>query len=81
MKLTLSRITFNVILFSKILDQATRNPQSSGECHGQADHVRKYYYYIMVTENTKYALRVADPWAADRTAGDWFPKGRIFMTS
>jgi hypothetical protein len=40
-----------------------------GECHGWADHVNKYHYLLIVTENTKNALRVANPLAADRMAG------------
>jgi hypothetical protein len=46
-----------------------------GEPHGQADHVKKQHYYLILTENTKYDLRVANPW----TAG-WPPSGRIIMT-
>jgi hypothetical protein len=34
---------------------------------------KKEYY-------TKYALRVANPRAADRPAGGWPPEGRIVMT-
>jgi hypothetical protein len=34
----------------------------------------------MVIKNTKYALRIADPWAADRLAGGWPSEGRIIMT-
>jgi hypothetical protein len=34
----------------------------------------------MITENTKYALRVANPRAADRAAGGSPPEGRIVMT-
>jgi hypothetical protein len=30
-------------------------------CNGQADHVKKYHYQSIVTENTKYALRAANP--------------------
>jgi hypothetical protein len=35
----------------------------------------------VVTENTKYPLRVANPRAADRPTGCWPPKGHIVMTS
>jgi hypothetical protein len=38
------------------------------------------HYYIIVTENTKYALRVANPRAADRPACGWPPEGHIVMT-
>jgi hypothetical protein len=34
---------------------------------------------FIVTENTKYALRVANPQAADRPARGWLPKARIIM--
>jgi hypothetical protein len=34
----------------------------------------------MISENTKNALRVANPRTADRPAGDWLPAGRIIMT-
>jgi hypothetical protein len=32
-------------------------------------YVTKYYFLLIVTETTKYALRAADPWAANRLAG------------
>jgi hypothetical protein len=35
---------------------------------------------FIVTENTKYALRVANFRAADRPAGDWPPEGHIVVT-
>jgi hypothetical protein len=44
------------------------------ECHGQADHVKKEHYLLRVTENTKYALRVANPLEASRPAGGWPPE-------
>jgi hypothetical protein len=50
-----------------------------GVCHGQADHVKKKHEYSIVTENTKYALRLAYPGAADRPARGWAPKERIVM--
>jgi hypothetical protein len=34
----------------------------------------------MITENTKYAFRVANPRAADRPAGSWLPEGCIITT-
>jgi hypothetical protein len=34
----------------------------------------------IVTENTKYGLRMANPRAADRPAGGWSPEGRVIMT-
>jgi hypothetical protein len=34
----------------------------------------------MITETTKYALRAANPRAADRPAGGWPSEGRILMT-
>ena len=33
----------------------------------------------MITETTKYALRAANPWVANKPAGRWLPKGRIVM--
>jgi hypothetical protein len=42
--------------------------------------LKKEYYYSIVTQTTKYALRAADPRAADRPAGGWPPGGRIVMT-
>jgi hypothetical protein len=36
---------------------------------------------LIVTENTKYALRVANPNVADRLARGWPPKGWIVMTT
>jgi hypothetical protein len=35
---------------------------------------------LIVTKNTKYALRAANPWVADRPTREWLPKGRIVMT-
>jgi hypothetical protein len=35
---------------------------------------------VVVTENTKYALKVANPWAADRPAKGWPPEGHIITT-
>jgi len=35
---------------------------------------------MIVTKNTKYALIVANPWAADRPASGWPLKGRKVMT-
>jgi hypothetical protein len=49
-------------------------------CHGQADYVKKKHYSMIVTENTKYALRVAHPRVADRPAGGGLPEGRIVKT-
>jgi hypothetical protein len=34
----------------------------------------------MVTKNTKYALRAANPRAADRPPGGWPSEGRMVMT-
>jgi hypothetical protein len=34
----------------------------------------------MLRNNTKYALRVANPQVADRLARGWAPEGRIVMT-
>jgi hypothetical protein len=58
----------------------SRNENLQGECHGQADHIKKEHHTLIVTENTKYALRVANPRAADRPAGVWPPEERIIMT-
>jgi hypothetical protein len=41
--------------------------------------ILKNNYQSIVTENTKYALKVANPQAADRPAGGWPPKARIIM--
>jgi hypothetical protein len=49
-----------------------RGPQSGRPCY-------KITFLIM-TENTKYALRMADPPAADKPAGGWLPKGCIITT-
>jgi hypothetical protein len=35
---------------------------------------------LIVTENTKYALGVANLRAADRLAGGWLPEERIVLT-
>jgi hypothetical protein len=42
--------------------------------------VRNNITDLIVTKNTKYAMRVASPQAADRSAGGWPPEGRIIMT-
>jgi hypothetical protein len=39
-----------------------------------------YRYRFIITENTKYALRMANPWATDGPAGERSPEGRIAMT-
>jgi hypothetical protein len=36
---------------------------------------------LIVTKNTKYALRGANPQSGDRLAGGWPPEGRIVMAS
>jgi hypothetical protein len=35
---------------------------------------------LIVSETTKYILRAANPWAADRPAWGWPPEERIDMT-
>jgi hypothetical protein len=52
----------------------------SGEFPNQGDSVKKLYYYLIVTKNAKYTLRVANPRAADRPAGSWLPEACIIMT-
>jgi hypothetical protein len=51
-----------------------------GEFHDQGDNVKKEYYYLIITETTKYALRAANRRAADRPAKGWLPEGHIVMT-
>jgi hypothetical protein len=46
---------------------------------GRGEEV-EWINYRNVFVNTKYALRVASPRAADRPAGGWPPAGRIIMT-
>jgi hypothetical protein len=53
---------------------------SAGKCHGLADHVKNYYYLLIVTKNSKYVPRMGNPWAADRPAGGWPPKRHIVIT-
>jgi hypothetical protein len=50
----------------------TKFKKPIGECHGQANHVN-------LTKNTKYPLRAANPWVANRPAGGWSPSGHIIM--
>jgi hypothetical protein len=47
---------------------------------------KKLHHYVAIakkhtiTENTKYALRVANPRADNRLTGGWRPEGCIVMT-
>jgi hypothetical protein len=41
--------------------------------------LKKYHYYLIVTETTKYALRVANPRAGNMPAGGWPPERHIVM--
>jgi hypothetical protein len=43
-------------------------------------NVENYYYSLIVTKDTHYALRVARPWVADTPGGGWPPAGHIIMT-
>jgi hypothetical protein len=49
----------SAVIFRKASDDFLTQPE--GELHDQGDNVRKYHYYLIVTETTKYAPRAADP--------------------
>jgi hypothetical protein len=48
-----------------------------GEFHDQGHNVKKENYQL---KTSKYALRAANPRAADRPAAGWPPEGHIVMT-
>jgi hypothetical protein len=62
-------------------DQAETGKLAKGKFHDQEENVRKMLILINSHfKNTKYALRAANPRAADRPAGGWPLEGHIVMT-
>jgi hypothetical protein len=59
---------------------STASNTSTGEIHDHADSLENHQYPSIVTENTKFALRVANPRQADRPVGGWPPAVRIVLT-
>jgi hypothetical protein len=55
-------------------------PPAKGRFHDQADSVQIKYYSLIVIENTKYALQMANLCAADRPPASRPPTGRIILT-